>query len=75
MLERLRAGQRTPQDLRFYEHELIESRMLQKTKGLYNNPVEAIRDAHHRTLLKQGLYYRGYAAEMYAPEAMGILDW
>ena len=75
MFERLRAGQRTSQDLRFYEHELLESRMLQKTKGLYDNPVDALRDAHHRTLVKQGLYYRGYEAEMYAPEAMAIFDW
>ena len=74
MLEPLRAGNRTPQDLRFYHHELIESRMLTKTRKLYTDPVDAVREAHHRTLVKQDLYYRGYESELYAPEALQLLN-
>ncbi len=72
MLERLKAGKRTPHDLRFYEHELIESRMIKKTRKLFSDPVDAVREAHHRTLIKQGLYRRGYESEIYAPEALAL---
>jgi len=74
MLDRLKRGETTPQDLRFYEHELIESRMLLKTKKLYDDPVDAVRDTHHRTLVKQDLYYRGYEPEIYAPEALELFE-
>jgi hypothetical protein len=74
MLERLKAGERTPQDLRFYQHELIESRMLQKTRGLHADPVDAVRDAHHRTLVQQGLYRRGYETELYHPDAIKLFE-
>lgn len=72
MLERLRAGNRTSQDLRFYQHELRESRLLTKTKRLHADPVDAVRDAHHRTLVKQNLYYRGYERELYHPDAAAL---
>jgi hypothetical protein len=74
MLERLKGGERTPQDLRFYEHELIESQELQQTRKLYSDPVDAVREAHHRTLMKQGLYYKGYEKEPYHPDALRLIE-
>lgn len=73
MIERFKAGNRTPQDLRFYQHELTESRMINKTSKLYSDPIDAARAAHHRTLIKQDLYYRGYESQMYAPEALEFM--
>lgn len=70
MIERLKAGNKTLQDLRFYQHEIIESRMIDKTRNLYDDSVDAARYAHHRTLIKQGLYYKGYEKDLYHPDAM-----
>ena len=74
MIERLKSGERTTQDLRFYQHEIIESRMINKTRGLHSDPVDAARDAHHRTLIKQNLYRRGYETELYHSEALELFD-
>ena len=74
MIERLRAGERTPQDLRFYQHEIIESRMINKTRNLHADPVDAARDAHHRTLIKQNLYKRGYVNDLYHSDALKLMD-
>lgn len=74
MIERLRAGNRTSQDVRFYQHEIIESRMMNKTQGLHADSVDAARDAHHRTLVRQGLYRRGYETDLYHPDALKLAD-
>lgn len=74
MIERLRAGQHTPEDLRFYQHEIIESRMINKTRNLHVNPVDAARDAHHRTLIKQNLYRPGYVDQLYHPDALKLME-
>jgi hypothetical protein len=66
MLQRLRAGHRTPQDLRFYEHEMIESRLYKPGMD-----TEALREIHLETLRRQGIEYkRGYERELYAPEVV-----
>ncbi|MCP4674624.1 MAG: hypothetical protein GY854_03745, partial [Deltaproteobacteria bacterium] len=73
MIERLRAGNRTCQDLRFYQHELIESRIISKYRNLIDDPIDAARAAHHETLFRQGLYRRGYEAEIYSPDALRLI--
>lgn len=66
MLQRLRAGHRTPHDLRFYEHELIEARLYKPGMD-----TEALREIHLETLRRQGIEYkRGYERELYAPEVV-----
>ncbi|GHU07578.1 hypothetical protein AGMMS50225_04730 [Betaproteobacteria bacterium] len=63
MIERLRAGQTTPQDLTFYFHELKESSFMRQ--GL------SARDAHLGTLKWQGIEYKaGYEAKIYHPDAI-----
>lgn len=47
MLKRLRSGQRSKVDLRFYEHELIESQL--RSEGLTQE------DSHVEALRRQGL--------------------
>lgn len=74
MIERLRSGQHTPEDLRFYQHEIIESRIINKTRNLHVDPVDAARDAHHRTLIKQDLYRPGYIDKLYHPDALKLME-
>lgn len=72
MLERIKAGNRTSPDMRFYQHELIESRVIKKTSKFYSDPVDAARAAHHKTLVKKGFYRRGYEKELYHPDALKL---
>jgi RHS repeat-associated protein len=61
MIERLKSGETTPQDLRFYSHELRESVLMDR--GV------AAREAHLQTLKWQGVPYKpGYEAELYHPD-------
>ncbi|GHT96973.1 hypothetical protein AGMMS49545_23470 [Betaproteobacteria bacterium] len=63
MIERLRAGHATPQDLTFYMHELKESSLMRQ--GLSD------RAAHLETLKWQGIEYKaGYEAKIYHPDAI-----
>jgi hypothetical protein len=67
MILRLRKGNKTPQDVNFYLHELKESALM--NRGL------AAREAHLATLRWQGIsYVRGYEALLYAPEAHRLLN-
>ncbi|HEX7062333.1 MAG TPA: RHS repeat-associated core domain-containing protein [Woeseiaceae bacterium] len=63
MLQRLRSGSTSPQDVNFYLHELKESSLMKR--GL------DARDAHLGTLKWQGIPYEaGYESQLYAPEVI-----
>lgn len=63
MLQRLRTGQATQQDLNFYMHELKESAFMRQG-------VDA-RAAHEATLKWQGIPYKpGYEAQLYSKDAI-----
>jgi hypothetical protein len=63
MLERLRRGEATPHDLRFFEHETIEAGLMKHGAGA--------REAHLQTLEKQGIPYQpGYEAQLYHPDVI-----
>ena len=63
MISRLQQGYSTPQDLNFYNHELIEADLL-------NQGLDA-RDAHLETLRQQGIPYEpGYERQLYAPSVI-----
>jgi RHS repeat-associated protein len=63
MLERLRLGSTSPQDINFYMHELKES-------AIMNRGVDA-RDAHLETLEWQGIPYKpGYESQLYHPNVI-----
>lgn len=63
MVQRLRAGQATQQDLNFYMHELKESAFMRQ--GL------DARAAHGATLKWQGIPYKaGYEAQLYSKDAI-----
>jgi hypothetical protein len=63
MVQRLRSGQATPTDLRFYFHELKESAIMNRGAGA--------RDAHLQTLEWQGIPYKaGYESQLYHPEVI-----
>ena len=63
MIGRLKAGEMTPQDLRFYFHELRESTLMSRGIGA--------RDAHLQTLEWQGIPYKaGYEAQLYHPDVI-----
>jgi hypothetical protein len=58
MLARLKEGKKTPIDLNFYEHELIESELVEG--GI------AEKEAHLTTLAKQGIPREpGYETQLY----------
>ena len=66
MLSRLRDGHRERQDLRFYEHELHEQRMM--AAGLDS------RAAHLAALDQQGIAYEpGYERLLYHPSVIAAL--
>jgi hypothetical protein len=63
MLERLRSGNTTSQDINFYMHELKESAIMNKGVGA--------RDAHLQTLEWQGIRYEpGYESQLYHPDVI-----
>lgn len=63
MVERLRSGYRTAQDVNFYAHELIESRLVERGMEL--------RAAHLEALAEQGIKYQaGYEALIYHPDVI-----
>jgi hypothetical protein len=67
MIARLRAalagGDLTAQDLNYYQHELIESDLVDQGMGL--------REAHLETLKLQGIPYEpGYERQIYAPSVL-----
>jgi hypothetical protein len=67
MIERLRLGLRTKQDINFYMHELKESALMNRGIGP--------RDAHLQTLQWQGIpYVRGVERELYAPDALEAFE-
>lgn len=58
MLQRLKSGQATKQDLKFYLHEAKESTLMKKGMGA--------RDAHLKTLEWQKIPYEaGYESRLY----------
>jgi hypothetical protein len=64
MVARLRAGERTVQDLNFYQHETIESQIM-------SGGVTDARAAHLETLRRQGIPYEaGYEAQLYHPDVI-----
>jgi RHS repeat-associated protein len=70
MVKRLKAGERSMYDLRFYQHELKESRLVKQTLRLYSDPVDAVRDAHHRTLRRYSLYRSDSENWLFHPETL-----
>jgi len=67
MIERLRSGFRTDQDINFYMHELKESAIM--NRGI------APRPAHLQTLEWQNIpYVRGYEKRLYAPDALKLFN-
>jgi RHS repeat-associated protein len=63
MIERLKKGERTEQDLNFYEHELTEKELVEK--GI--DPDKA----HDETLKKQGIKKEpGYEKNLYHPDVI-----
>jgi hypothetical protein len=67
MIQRLRSGLRTDQDIAFYMHELKESALM--NRGI------APRPAHLQTLEWQKIpYVRGYEKELYAPDAIKLFN-
>ena len=63
MLRRLKAGEIGETELRFYEHELIESQLIE------DYGYEGARNAHLETLEKQGIEYKkGYEKQLYGQE-------
>jgi hypothetical protein len=63
MLQRLRAGSTSPQDINFYMHELKESAIMNRGVGA--------RDAHLQTLQWQGIPYKaGYESQLYHPSVI-----
>ncbi|MEM9168110.1 MAG: RHS repeat-associated core domain-containing protein [Pseudomonadota bacterium] len=64
MIERLKSGERTVQDLNFYQHELIEA-------GVVNRLGLDVEAAHLETLKLQGIEYApGFQADIYAPDVI-----
>ena len=58
MLQRLKDGLASPEDINFYQHEMIEAELM--AEGL------DARAAHLRTLERQGVAYEpGYEAQLY----------
>jgi hypothetical protein len=74
MVNRLKQGARTKQDLNFYRHELLESRLIGKYRRMGLSDIDAARGAHMETLARQGMYRRGYETEMYTPGALRARD-
>ena len=74
MIERLRAGKREPQDLKFFQHEIKESRIIKKYEKLGLSPEEAARRAHREALQRQDLYRPGNLEELYHPDALKIME-
>lgn len=73
MIERLNQGERTPADLRFYEHEMIEAGVLGdgNVQANVERERERLRDAHQWTLGRQNIrYVPGYEAELYHREVI-----
>jgi hypothetical protein len=67
MIQRLRSGQTTQQDINFYMHELKESAIMNRGVGA--------RDAHLQTLEWQKIpYTRGYESQLYAPDAAALFN-
>ena len=64
MLRRLRAGCRTPTDLRYYEHEILEAWLMGQDF--------TYRQAHDAVLKAQGLFYRGGDYRLYTPGARAL---
>jgi len=63
MIQRMRAGERTSQDLAFYAHELYE-------KALMDGGLEA-RAAHLATLKAQRIPYKqGYEINLFHPSVI-----
>jgi len=63
MVKRLKAGEWTPWDQRFAQHELLESKLMDKGIDY---------DTAHKTVLKyQGISYKpGYEAYLYHPDVV-----
>lgn len=85
MLNRLRDGHRTEVDLRYYEHELMESEIFPRFLAKYTESHQELsgaepngdelycieREAHLETLKQQGLgYYAGCGADLYHSEVI-----
>lgn len=69
MLERLRAGQTSVQDINFYMHELRESAVMERTGGY--GTYEGARAAHLETLQWQNIPYApGYESQLYHPDVI-----
>ncbi len=67
MLERLKAGQTSIQDLNFYEHELMEAAQMIGSDYGY----DAARAAHLETLQWQGIPFEpGYESLLYHPDVI-----
>jgi len=64
MLNRLRGGFRTPQDIGFFMHELKESAVIRRLQSI-RDPLERARTAHLQTLEWQKIPYRpGYESNL-----------
>lgn len=67
ILQRLQNSNIGEFELRYYEHELIEIRIMQSSGQGYG--YESARQAHLRTLQIQGIdYIRGYEIHLYGPD-------
>ena len=73
MLDRLRAGQTSVQDINFYMHELKESAVMGRTGGY--GTYDGARAAHLETLQWQKTPYApGYESQLYHPDVIRMFQ-
>jgi hypothetical protein len=74
MVERLKAGERTDFDLKFYQHELRESRNIKTMRNVYGDTQKAAIEAHNKTSLQYGMDPFETVDEVIHPDVLAHYD-
>ena len=74
MIERLKAGERTDFDLKFYQHELRESRNIKTMRNTFSDPKKAAQEAHFKTSNQYGMDPYTTETELIHPDVLENYD-